>query len=162
MTRSQNHVACGPRLASDAGFTIVELLVASLIMIVVTGTIFSLMNPAQVTYRVQPEVSDLQQRLRISVDTLQKDLVMAGAGTYNGDSAGALTFFIAPVMPYVAFGDSTDPENGVFFRDDVISLLYVPPTPSHRNVTPIRNTRRRPKMSPSRPPVTSSTANVRV
>ena len=30
---------------------------------------------------MQPEVSDLQQRLRVGIDTLQKDLVMAGAGT---------------------------------------------------------------------------------
>ena len=47
------------------------------------------MNPAQGTFRVQPEVSDLQQRLRVGIDTLQKDLVMAGAGTYNGEAAGA-------------------------------------------------------------------------
>jgi hypothetical protein len=125
------------RLRSDAGFTIVELLVSSLIMVVVTGTIFSLMNPAQGTFQVQPEVSDLQQRLRIGVDSLQKDLVMAGAGTYNGAMAGALTFYIAPIMPYRGFaslGSPSDPENNVFFRDDTISLLYVPSTPSQTSI----------------------------
>ena len=90
-------------LRSEAGFTIVELLVSSLIMVVVTGAIFALMNPAQGAFQVQPEVSDLQQRLRVGVDTLQKDLVMAGAGTYNGRLAGALTFYIAPIMPYRGF-----------------------------------------------------------
>ena len=101
----------------DAGFTIIEMLVSSLIMLVVTGAVFTLMNPAQGTFKAQPEVSDLQQRLRIGVDTLQKDLVMAGAGTYNGQSAGALSYFIAPVMPYHAFGDTTDPENGSVLPD---------------------------------------------
>src|SRR5262245_8531715 len=91
------------RLRADAGFTIMELLVSSLIMMVVTGAVFSLMNPAQGAFQVQPEVSDLQQRVRIGVDTLQKDLVMAGAGTYNGKMAGALTFYIAPIMPYRGF-----------------------------------------------------------
>jgi hypothetical protein len=119
----------------DAGFTVVELLVSSMIMIVVTGAIFSLMNPAQGTFRMQPEVSDLQQRLRVGIDTLQKDLVMAGAGTYNGEAAGALSYFIAPIMPYRAFGEPPDSVNGVFYRNDVISLLYVPPTPSQTSIS---------------------------
>lgn len=122
-------------LCDHAGFTLVELLVSSLIMLVVTGAIFSLVNPAQGSFQVQPEVSDLQQRLRVGIDTLQKDLVMAGAGTYNGESAGALSYFIAPIMPYRAFGDTTDPELGTFFRTDAISLLYVPPTPSQTTIS---------------------------
>jgi type II secretory pathway pseudopilin PulG len=119
----------------DAGFTIIELLVSSLIMLVVTGAVFTLVNPAQGTFQAQPEVSDLQQRLRVGIDTLQKDLVMAGAGTYNGESAGALSYFIAPLMPYKAFGDTTDPEMGTFFRTDAISLIYVPPTPSQTTIS---------------------------
>jgi hypothetical protein len=122
-------------LGDDAGFTIVELLVSSLIMLVVTSAVFSLVNPAHGSFQVQPEVSDLQQRLRVGIDTLQKDLVMAGAGTYNGESAGALSYFIAPVMPYRAFGDTTDPELGTFFRTDAISLIYVPPTPSQTTIS---------------------------
>jgi hypothetical protein len=121
-------------LRDDAGFTVMELLVSSLIMVVVTGAIFGLMNPAQGTFRVQPEVSDLQQRLRVGIDTLQKDLVMAGAGIYSGPMAGALSYFMAPVMPYRAFGDSIDPSNGVYFRADTISLMYVPPTPSQTTI----------------------------
>src|SRR4029434_4858090 len=89
----------------DAGFTMVELLVSSLIMLVVTRAVSSLLNPAHGTFQVQPEVSDLQQRLRVGIDTLQKDLVMAGAGTYNGQMAGALNYFIAPIMPYRAWGE---------------------------------------------------------
>jgi prepilin-type N-terminal cleavage/methylation domain-containing protein len=123
------------RLRANAGFTLVELLVSSLIMLVVTGSIFAMLNPAHGTFQVQPEVSDLQQRLRVGIDTLQKDLVMAGAGTYNGESAGALSYFIAPVMPYHAFGDVTDPEMGTFFRTDAISLIYVPPTPSQTTIS---------------------------
>lgn len=129
-TRQREHRARG-----EAGFTLVELLVSSMIMVLVTGAIFQLMNPAQGTFRAQPEVSDLQQRLRVGIDTLQKDLVMAGAGTYNGESAGALSYFIAPIMPYRAFGEPPDSVNGIFFRDDVVSLLYVPPTPSQTSIS---------------------------
>jgi hypothetical protein len=123
------------RARGDGGFTIMELLVSSTIMLLVTGAVFSLVNPGKGAFQVQPEVSDVQQRLRVGVDTLQKDLVMAGAGTYAGEMAGALSYFIAPIMPYVAFGDVTDPSKGVYFRDDVISLVYVPPTPSQTTIS---------------------------
>jgi hypothetical protein len=123
------------RVRSDRGFTIMELLISIGLMLAVTGAIFSLVNPGQGAFQIQPEVSDLQQRLRVGVDALQKDLVMAGAGTYAGEKAGALSYFIAPIMPYVAFGDTTDPSKGIFFKDDVISLVYVPPTPSQTTIS---------------------------
>jgi hypothetical protein len=124
-----------PRARSDAGFTVIELLIASLLMVVVTGAIFDMLNPAQGMFQAQPEVADMQQRLRVGIDSLQKDLVMAGAGTYSGQSAGALSYFVAPIMPYRAFGDGTDPSTGVYFRTDVVSLLYVPPTPSQTTIS---------------------------
>jgi hypothetical protein len=123
------------RLTGEGGFTIIELLMSSLIMLAVTGAIFSLMNPAQGTFQKEPEVSDLQQRLRVGVDTLQKDLMMAGAGTYSGPLVGALSFFMAPVMPYNAFMSPTDPSQQIYWRDDAISMLYVPPTPSQTTIT---------------------------
>ena len=41
------------------------MLVASTIMLVVTGAIFGMMNPSQGTAQAQPEVADLQQRSRV-------------------------------------------------------------------------------------------------
>jgi hypothetical protein len=123
------------RLHGEGGFTIIELLASSLIMLAVTGAIFTLMNPAQGTFAREPEVSDLQQRLRVGVDTLQKDLVMAGAGTYTGPLVGALNFFMAPVMPYNAFLSPTDPSQQIYYRTDAISMLYVPPTPSQTTIS---------------------------
>jgi hypothetical protein len=123
------------RSRREAGFTVIELMVSSLLMIVVTGAIFSFMNPANSAFQTQPEVSDLQQRLRVGIDTLQKDLVMAGAGVYSGPAAGTLSYFFAPIMPYRAFGTTPDPEAGVFFRNDTISLVFVPPTPSQTTIS---------------------------
>ena len=74
-------------------------------------------------------------RVSVGIDTLQKDIVMAGAGTYSGPAAGTLSYFMAPIMPYKAFGNTTDPESGVYFRTDAISLLYVPPTPSQTTIS---------------------------
>jgi type II secretory pathway pseudopilin PulG len=152
MTNDRTHA----RLTGERGFTVIELMVASLIMLAVTGAVFSLMNPAQGTFQKEPEVSDLQQRLRVGVDALQKDLLMAGAGTYAGEMAGALSYFIAPVMPYIAFGDATDPSKGVYFRDDVISLVYVPPTPSQTTIQqemPPKSVEMKVNEQPNCPPV---------
>jgi hypothetical protein len=122
------------RSPSDAGFTIIELLIATAIMLTVTGTVFSLLNPTQGIYKTQPEVADVQQRLRVGVDTMQKDLVMAGAGTYMGSAAGALTNFFAPVMPIRIGEIDSDQEKGVYYRNDAISVMYVPPSPAQTTI----------------------------
>jgi hypothetical protein len=113
---------------SCAGFTVVELMVASLIAMTIAAAAFTLARQAQRILAVQPEQSDLQQRLRVGTDVLQQDLVMAGAGTYAGPARGPLGDVIATVMPYRAFGDSSDSSQGTFFRRDTISVLYVPST----------------------------------
>jgi hypothetical protein len=114
------------------------MLVAAAIMITVIGTVFSVLNPAQGTYRTQPEVSDIQQRLRIAGDSITKDIVMAGGGAYAGGMTGALSNYFAPIMPY-RFGDWA---NGIFFRlaanavdaSDSISLFYVPSTAAQTTI----------------------------
>jgi Prokaryotic N-terminal methylation motif len=117
----------------DAGFTIIEMLVATIVMMAVTGAVFSLLNPAQGINQAQPEVSDLQQRMRVGVDTLTKDLIMSGAGVYMGSSAGALYNYFAPIMPYRDGDLNPDPPN-LFYRSDTISLMYVPPSAAQTGV----------------------------
>jgi hypothetical protein len=116
-----------------AGFTIIEMLIATMVMMAVTGAVFTLLNPAQGINQTQPEVSDLQQRMRVGVDTLTKDLIMAGAGSYMGSGAGALYNYFAPIMPYRTGDVNPDPPN-VFYRSDTLSLMYVPPTPAQTGV----------------------------
>lgn len=117
---------------SEAGFTLMEMMVATAIMLTVTGAVFQLMNPAQGTFQAQPEAADMQQRMRVGVDTLTKDLIMAGAGTYLGSTGGALYNFMAPVLPYRS-GD-VNPAPGTF-SNSTISIIYVPPTPSQTSIS---------------------------
>ena len=105
------------------------------IMLGVTGTIFTLVNPSQGASRVQPEAADMQQRMRVAADMLFKDLLMAGAGTYQGAQNGALTNFFAPVVPFRTGLVDPDPPNGVFYRPDAISLMYVPNTVAQTTIS---------------------------
>jgi len=117
------------------GFSLVELLLAAVITLIVVGGAFELAGPAQRMFQAQPEASDMQQRMRVAVDALRKDLMMAGAGTYAGPALGALNYHLAPVMPVRAFGDTPDAARGIFFRSDAISFLYVPSTPSQTRLS---------------------------
>jgi len=121
------------RWTSQAGFSLAEMLIAIGIMMAVTGTMFTLINPAQGTFRTQPEVSEMQQRLRIGVDVLQKDLLMAGSGSYMGTQSGSLGFFFATVLPFRQGLLGDDPPGT--FRTDTVTLIYVPPTIAQTTIT---------------------------
>jgi hypothetical protein len=112
------------RLASESGYSLVELLVSSAIMLAVTGAIFGLVSPAQGTSQTQPEQSDLQQRMRIGSDTLFKELMMAAAGPYFGSRTGSLVNYFAPIVPRRLGLNNPDARDVVL--DDTITLSYIP------------------------------------
>ena len=124
------------RLRSQRGYTLVEMLVSTAIMVGVTGAIFSIMNPAQGSAQAQPEVADQQQRLRVAQETLFKELVMAGAGPYQGAVTGSLINFFPPILPRRMGRVNADPTRGTSsFRSDVITLTYVPNSYSQTSIS---------------------------
>jgi hypothetical protein len=95
-----------------AGFTIVELLIASAIIMVIVGAILSVVTPAQTMVRAQGEVSDLHQRFRAGAETIGADVRAARA-----------------VRPYRVGATRDDPSIGVFYRADTLTVLGVPASP---------------------------------
>lgn len=122
------------RAGSESGFTLIEALVATAIMVTVTGAMFTVMNPHSGIFQMQPEVTDIHQRVRVGVDTLTKDLMMAGAGAYSGPLSGSLGGFFAPIQPSRQ-GNLVDYDDGpgVFFPDRM-TLFYVPSTFSQTSI----------------------------
>lgn len=118
------------RCRSARGFSLVEMTIASLISLVITGAIFALVNASTATSRAQPEASDMQQRARVAIDALYRDLIMAAAGPYHGSTTGSLASFFAPVLPYRTGQEADDPASGVYYRADAITIVYVPNTPA--------------------------------
>ena len=114
----------------DAGFTLVEMLIAMAVMLLILGGVFQAFNPAQGSYQTQPEVADMQQRLRVGTDRLYNGIVIAGAGIYSGAAVGTLGQFFAPVLPYLVGPLHNDPASGVYFRNDAITIFHVPTTAS--------------------------------
>jgi prepilin-type N-terminal cleavage/methylation domain-containing protein len=114
----------------DAGFTLVEMLIAMAVMLLILGGVFQAFNPSMGSFRTQPEVADMQQRLRVGTDRLYNGIVVAGAGIYSGQALGTLGQFFAPVLPYLVGPLHNDPASGVYFRTDAISIFHVPTTAS--------------------------------
>ena len=120
------------RLSSERGFSLLELLVSSAIMMVVTGAIFSMVNPSEGTARSQPEVSDIQQRMRIGSDTLFKELMMAGAGPYFGARTGSLLNFFAPIVPRRM--GLLNADDSKVYKSDTLTLTYIPNSYSQTSI----------------------------
>ncbi len=114
----------------------VEALLATLVMVSVIGSIFGLLDQSTRAFGTQPETSDVQQRLRVAISSLQQDLAMAGAGAYAGATSGGLSSSIAPVMPYRSGATNPDPPGT--FRRDSITVLCVPPIAAHTTIVRTR------------------------
>jgi hypothetical protein len=87
--------------------TLVELLIAVALAVSVLAGVFTAIRPAQLSFAAQQEAVDLQQRLRIAVETVTRDLRMA-----------------ASVRPYRAgaIDDGVPPD--VLFRPDAITIHF--------------------------------------
>jgi len=120
-------------MRDESGFSLLEVLVSTSIMLVVTAGIFGVLNPSNGAYSQEPEVADMQQRVRVGSDTVYKDLVMAGAGAYNGSLSGSLAYFFAPILPY-RNGSANDDPPGTF-KANTITLMYVPTTTSQTTLS---------------------------
>ena len=96
---------------SIKGFALAELLVGAAITLVVTLSLARTVQQAQGSFQAQPERADMQQRLRVAVDALTRDLLLAGAG---------LPTHTAAVLPYRI----DDAETGVFYRRDAVTVRH--------------------------------------
>src|SRR5688572_9282319 len=124
------------RFGSERGYTLLELLISTAIMVTVTGAIFTMMNPAQGSAQTQPEVADMQQRMRIGQETLFKELLMAGAGPYQGATTGSLVNFFAPVLPRRTGRINPDPTAGPnSYKSNAITIAYIPNSYSQTTIS---------------------------
>jgi hypothetical protein len=112
----------------EAGFSLVEALVATTVIVSVTAGVLSVLNPARGVFSTQSEAADMQQRLRTGVDILSRDLRSAGAGAYSGELTGSLAGYFAPILPFRRVLDPSLRDDAPVFKSDAITIIYVPST----------------------------------
>jgi Tfp pilus assembly protein PilW len=108
------------------GFSLVEMVIATALTMALVASVFAMVHPSHGAFETGLEAADMQQRLRVAVDALTRDLGMAGAGAYAGGQVGPLIRDFAPVLPF-RHGLSGDAGVGVF-RSDLITVISVPST----------------------------------
>ena len=87
------------RPADDRGFTLVELLVATALLLVLLGLTGRVLLDLRTAIDVTAERADLQQRARVAIDALASRLRGAGAGADHGTAPGPLDQWIPAVLP---------------------------------------------------------------
>ncbi len=106
------------------GYMLAELLVSAAIICAMVGTLLRFCAVAQSSVRTHGERADLQQRLRVAVEALRRDLQDAGAGPSRGASRGSLVDSFAPILPARSGLRGADPE--MSYHPDRVSIAYVP------------------------------------
>lgn len=116
------------RPAQDDGISLIEALVATTLMLVVVGALFSLVASDVQSSEIQPAFMDMQQRSRVGAGALIRDLGTAGSGPGAGPFAGSLARFVAPVIPRRLGADGDAP---AVVRPDAVTGFAVEPGGIH-------------------------------
>ena len=109
---------------AEGGYGLLEMLIALAISGVLIGVLLQFAVSAHTSAGVQGEMADLQQRLRVAVETIRHEIMLAGAGPSRGQARGGLSQVFAPIAAARTGTSGADPE--LSFHADRISLLYVP------------------------------------
>jgi prepilin-type N-terminal cleavage/methylation domain-containing protein len=107
---------------SGRGFSLLELVVAMAIALALMAATFRILRASRASFEAGAERADVQQRLRVGSDTLDRDLSMAGAGASIGPGSGPLLRFLAPVWPSRLPADGDTPGTA---RTDTITTVAV-------------------------------------
>jgi type II secretory pathway pseudopilin PulG len=75
---------------SSGGFSLVELLVGTVLFTIITGAVFSLLMSAQLRYRGESNVTQAFQQANIALDQITRDVHSAGYPPANSFAANAV------------------------------------------------------------------------
>lgn len=64
----------------QAGFSMIELMIAMVVTLLVTGAMFGLMTAGQSAFRREPQLTDRQQSIRQAMAAIEEDVQRAGLG----------------------------------------------------------------------------------
>ena len=103
------------------GYSIVELLVATLVTLGAMAAAIPMLNGMQGGFATEADRADLSQRLRIAQEALARRLRQAGGGAQQGSRAGPLGYFTAAVFPFRQGAQGADPAGT--FRPDTLTVV---------------------------------------
>jgi prepilin-type N-terminal cleavage/methylation domain-containing protein len=112
------------RSRSDGGFSLIELLVSMAIMLAVSSGMLGLVSSARAAFEVDLERADMQQRARVSMDALFRDLVMAGGGRQVPSVAPFRRGITNPDSPGSVFADRLSVEYAPLDTGAAVTITF--------------------------------------
>jgi prepilin-type N-terminal cleavage/methylation domain-containing protein len=103
----------GPRADGQSGFTLIEVLIALSLFFLVLGGMFTVMGPSNVMYVAGQRKVDVQQSGRIAMDTLVRQIRMAGYFPENFDTTQGAANDI-PIDQRISIHTGTDAALAIF------------------------------------------------
>ena len=119
-------------MRAQQGFSLIEIVVAMALTGVVLAAVFTAIDPAHGSFAAEPEVVDMQQRLRVATQTLAEDLVAAGARSGTAASLGLAAARLPAVLPYRVGPLNGSPPSSA--TADVVTILSVPVTAAEMTI----------------------------
>jgi hypothetical protein len=110
----------------EDGVSLLELTIAMALTLAVTASVFVATSAGWSTSAGQPDIADMQQRLRVAAVAITGDLGMAGAGSQLAAPSVPLVYAFPPVLPFRQGGVDDDPPGT--FRTDAASFIRVAAT----------------------------------
>jgi hypothetical protein len=109
-------------------FSLLETLIALALTVVLMGAVVPLVAASSGVSAVAPEMLDEQQRARLGMEEVSRDLGMAGAGLSVGPLAGPLVSSFAPIIPRRMGLTGADAYNVA--RADALTIIYASTSPA--------------------------------
>ena len=109
-------------------FSLLEMLIALALTAVLIGSAVPLMSTNAGISAAAPEMLDEQQRARLGVEEMSRDLTMAGAGLSVGALAGPLVLSFAPIIPRRM--GLTGADVYTVAKPDTITIVYASASPA--------------------------------
>jgi len=113
-------------MKNQAGFTLVELMVALALGLVILSSVLEAFSSQDKAYRVQDQITAMQQSVRASADLMVEDVRMAGYGLPSSGVGSWVTWVAMASNPQVTDGGGGAPDSidiAAAFDSDVASLL---------------------------------------
>jgi len=109
---------------SDAGFSIIEILIAMAVGMIVLGALCTTFILQDKTYDVQEQVTEMIQSARAAADIISREIQMAG---YNptGASINGITYDAAQLQIQADLngdGDTGDTDESIIYTHDAANL----------------------------------------
>lgn len=95
----------------ESGFSLIELMIALVVTVIVSGAVFGLIATGNNSFRREPELTDRQQNIRIAMERITKDVATAGvdmspwAQVFSESDAGTPLDGAGPLAPSGARSD---------------------------------------------------------